>query len=187
MNCICREPASAVIFTNMKKASAFVLSLMLLVLLPACNNSVDDMLNDYNGAFKVGYTTISGTDNGEEVILQPGEQGFDERDMLRDEYFMGYDSTLNLYAPETCDSFQWYITDPEDKNETKIEFCPCNAPYNSAFIVTEATTQTFSIYAEDSGLDNGTTYKLTLNVWKGGSKYTDSCSLVVYKHYEWNQ
>ena len=145
------------------------------------------MLGEYNKAFKVGYTTVGEEDNSDEMILQPGEQGFDERDMLRDEYFLGYDATLNLYAPVTCDVFQWYISDPDDKEETKIEFCPCNEPYNSQFLCTEIDTQTFSLYAEDSGLDNGTTYKLTLNVWKGGNKYTDYCSLVVYEHYEWNK
>ena len=174
---------------HMKKAfGAFVVSLMLLAIsVLGCNHSVDSMVNDYNEQFTVGYTTIDTNDSGEEVILQPGEQGFDERDMLRDEYFLGYDSTLNLYAPETCETFQWYITDPDDPDETNIKFCPCNEPYNSQYWCTEIDTQTFSIYAEDSGLDNGTTYKLTLNVWKGGNKYSDHCSLVVYTHYEWNQ
>ena len=168
--------------------SAFALCLMLLaVALSGCNHSIDDLLNDYNKHFEVGYTTISSEDTVDEVILQPGEQGFNEADMLRDEYFLGWDSTLNLYAPVTSDSFQWVITDPEDSDETPIQFCPCNEPYNSEYLVYEATTQTFSIYAEDSGLDNGTTYRLTLNVWKGGKKYSDTCSLVVYRHYEWNQ
>ena len=145
------------------------------------------MVDSYNSGFTVGYTTIDSEYSEDEIVLQPGEQGFNERDMLRDEYFLGYDATLNLYAPITSETVQWYITDPEDTDAVKIEFKPCNAPYNGEQIVEEVTTQAFSLYAEDSGLDNGTTYKLTLNVWKGGNKYTDNCSLVVYKHYEWNQ
>ena len=155
--------------------------------LTACNNSVNDMLENYNGGVKKGYTTISHGQAEDEEILQPGDQGFDEKSMLRDEYFLGYDSTLNLYAPVTSERFEWYISDPDDEYETKIEFCPCNDPYNSQYIVTAVDTQIFSLYAEDSRLDNGTTYKLTLNVWKGGKKYSDECSLVVYQHYEWNQ
>lgn len=173
----------------MKKPSAFVLilSFLLLVLLSACNNSVDDMLENYNGGFKKGYATLDTNLYGDDMVLQPGDVGFDEKGMLRDEYFLGYDSTLNLYAPITCEQFQWYICDPEDKDEVRIEFCPCNEPYNSEYILTEVTTQLFSLYAEDSRLENGRTYKMTLNVWKGGKKYTDTCSLVVYTHYEWNQ
>ncbi|MBQ9281448.1 MAG: hypothetical protein IJ207_04525, partial [Treponema sp.] len=170
---------------DMKKASAFVLisSFLLLVLASACNTSVDDMLDDYNDGFNLGYTTVSDTKEEEEVILQPGEEGFDPASMLRDEYFLGWDATLNLYAPETADRFQWFLTDPDDIEENLIEFCPCNSPYNGDYVVTEVTSRMLSIYAEDSRLDNGTTYKLTLNVWKGGKKYTDICSLVVYQHY----
>lgn len=173
----------------MKRSLAFVLSASFLVLLLAssCNNSVSDMLDDYNGGFTWGYTTVDTEEGDDGIVLQPGDQGFDERTMLRDEYFLGYDSTLNLYAPITSESVQWFICDPDDADETKIEFNPCSEPYDGTQAVTVVDTQIFSLYAEDSGLDNGTTYKLTLNVWKGGKKYSDWCSLVVYQHYEWNQ
>ena len=141
------------------------------------------MLDDYNSGLQEVYTTLSKTQAEEEEILQPGDVGFDENDMLRDEYFMGWDSTLNLYAPETSERCEWFITDPDDYNDERIQFRPCNAPYNSNYVVEEVTTKIFSLYAEECKLDNGTTYKLTLNVWKGGKKYTDICSLVVYQHY----
>ena len=148
---------------------------------------MDDMLDDYNSGFEWGYAVVDTGDQEDTSVLQPGGPGFDERKMLRNEYFLGYDATLNLYAPKTSETVQWFICDPEDEDETKIQFCPCNDPYNSEYIVTEVDTQTFSLYAEDSNLENGTTYKLILNVWKGGKKYSDWCSLVVYQHYEWNQ
>lgn len=168
---------------NMKRVSAFVLILSILfcVCTFSCNNSVDDMLEDYNGGFKKGYVKLKEKQDESDEVLQPGDEGFDQTKMLRDEYFLGWDSTLNLYAPETAERFQWYISDPDDSDNTPVNFKPCG----SDFIVSEITTRRFSLYAEDSELEDGTTYKLTLNVWKGGKRYWDVCSLVVYQHYYW--
>lgn len=136
----------------------------------------------FHATWNAGYITIDSTDE-EEIVLQPGEQGFDQASMLRDEYFLGYDSTLNLYAPISAERFQWYITDPDDISDSKIEFLPAGSENH----VTEVTTQVFSLYIENCGLETGTTYKLTLNIWKDDKMYTDSCALIVYQHYEWNQ
>ena len=166
---------------NMKKPSAFVLilSFLLLVLLPACNNSVDDMLEDYNGGFNKGYVTISGKAYKEYVPFSPGEEGFRAEDMLRDEYFVFMESTLILAGPpKNVYSYWWKVSDPEN-NETPVFVTTVNG---------STSEQYFTIYLPESGLEVPKTYKLTLTIKStGGETYTDSCSVVVYDRYVYDE
>lgn len=168
----------------MKRASAFVLSISFLVCLlsVSCNNDVDDMLDDYNGGFKKGYTVLQDSEETEEVTLSPGDEGFHQEDMLRDEYFLGWDSTLNLYVPPNSQDPQWWITDPKaDDPDEKVGFLS----FGSNIKITICKQSYFCIYAPNSLLEEGHTYKLTLTVKdKEGYTYTDKASLVVYLHYD---
>lgn len=165
----------------MKKAFAFVISLSFLVLvLSACNNNVDDMLEDYNGGFEKGYTVIQKDAEEEEPVLGPGDEGFHQEDMLRDEYFLGWDSTLNLYVPPKSQAPQWWITDPDGENtDAKLTFLAFGKTSGDSVW----TQDYFCIYAPDSLLESGHTYTLTLTVKdKEGHAYTDKAALVVYRH-----
>lgn len=161
----------------MKKPSAFVLilSFLLLVLLPACNNSVDDMLEDYNGGFKEKYTILADKEDEKESSISPGEEGFDEIKMLREEYFVWEDSTLILAGPpRNVITYRWELFDPEQNFE------------QVAVNTIDGTVlgQYFRIYLPQSKLKIEHTYKLTLIIKStGGVEYSDTCSIVVYKHY----
>lgn len=161
----------------MKKASAFVLSLsvLVLVLLSACNNSVEDMLDDYNGKFAKKYMILTGQTDREEVPPSPGEIDFEEGKMLRDEYYMWEDSTLILAGPpKNVSAYRWTVYDPED-NFKIVDIQTVNG---------SLTTADFVIYRPYSTLEVEHTYKLTLTIRStGGVEYSDTCAIVVYKHY----
>lgn len=154
----------------MKKAFAFVISLSFLILvLSSCNNSVDDMLDDYNGGFKKGYVTINDKDESEKN-LEPGDQGFDQKTLLYPEYTVFDIATLNLNAPKSCKSFSWILTDPKAENVTK----PIKVKFYDGTVTSERKTRDFIVYMPESGLEIGHTYYLTLTVTgKDGRVYSD--------------
>jgi len=135
------------------------------------------MIEQYNGGFKEAYTTLTETSLATNS-LSPGDDGFDEKDMLRDEYFMYEDATLILAGPpNNVVSYIWIVYDP-DNDFKEIEINTVNG---------KTDTKDFVIYLPDSGLKVGHTYKLTLKIKdRWGVDYSDSCSLVVYKHYIFN-
>lgn len=142
------------------------LCLMLLLLVPllaGCSNSVQTMLDDYNSRF---------TAEEKEKILSPGDEGFDEKDMLFLEYYVSYDDTLNLFGPYRCNSYTWTVVDPEIGEEVDIVMFSGHTKYQREYVT----------YIPESGLEAGRTYKLTLRVTdKEGNVYTDVCALVIYE------
>ena len=165
----------------MKKPSAFVLilSFLLLVLLSACNNSVDDMLENYNGGFNHGYVTVSDTDESE-YELEPDDSGYDQTRLLFDEYYVYDIGTLNLAAPESCRNFKWILTDPA-ADDTLIEV---PVTFYDGLTASYRSSRDYVVYMPDSGLTPEHTYKLTLTVTgKAGGIYTDSCLLYIVKYY----
>ena len=161
----------------MKKPSAFVLilSFLLLVLLSACNNSVDDMLEDYNGQFGKKYMILTEGRDTEEVPASPGDIDFEEGKMLRDEYYMWEDSTLILAGPpKNVSLYRWTVYDPEEEYKI-VDVQTVNG---------SLTTADFVIYRPQSTLEVEHTYKLNLTIKStGGVEYSDTCAIVVYKHY----
>ena len=155
----------------MKRASAFVLSISFLVLLlaSACSNSVDDMLEGYNGGFNTGYVTVSNTDESEE-LLEPGDEGFSQRKLLFDSYTVYDVGTLNIAAPSSCKSFSWILTDPSIKNGDNV----VKVTFFDGVSATERKTKEYVVYMPDTKLEIGHTYYLTLTViGKDGKTYSD--------------
>lgn len=164
----------------MKKAFAFVISLSFLVLvLSACNNNVDDMLEDYNGGFNVGHLTVTDSDT-KEYTLEPDDSGYDQKKLLFDDYTVFNIGTLNLAAPESCRSFKWTLTDPSAENPDEA----ITVKFFDGTRTCERVTKDYVVYMPESGLESEHTYKLTLSVTgKSGGKYSDSCLIFIVKYY----
>lgn len=174
----------------MKRASAFVLifSFLFLLLASGCNQSVDDMLDGYNGGFSPVYTVLEQDEKEEEIPLSPGDDGFDPEKMLREVYSIQADSTLILAGPpNNVYSYDWMVYGPIsvslDDNITNGEDNIVNVrPFKGTL-----NDQTFVIYVPQSGLEVNNTYKVTLRiVTQGGVFYKDSCSVVIYPHAKYN-
>lgn len=133
------------------------------------------MLENYNEGFAEKYTILADKEEEKEVSLSPGEPGFDPIKMLREEYFVWEDSTLILAGPpKNVITYRWEVFDPEDDFE--------QVTVNT--IDGTVKGQYFRIYLPQSKLKIEHTYKLTLTIKStGGVEYTDTCSIVVYKHY----
>ncbi len=142
--------------------------LLLVPLLAGCTNSIQTMLDDYNSRF---------TATQPEESLSPGDEGFDEKDMLFLEYYVASDDTLNLFGPFNCSSYEWKLEDPETREEIDVVMFTNHTKYQREYVT----------YIPDSGLETGKTYKLTLTVTdKEGNVYTDICALVIYQHYDFD-
>ena len=153
----------------MKKVNCrFPVMLFLLgIIFTGCSDSIDTMLEEYNGNFTVL--------NTEYTAPCPGDEDFIESKMLYEEYCVSYDDTLTLAAPKKCSAYKWTLTDPD--NDYK-EIIPVyfNGGTN--------TERVFSMYIENSGLECGHTYRLLLAVFGEQTKQWHYCasSIAVYKH-----
>ena len=137
--------------------------------LTACNNSVNDMLEDYNEGFKTGYVTVSDSNLAEET-LEPGDEGFSQSSLLFAQYTVFDIGTLNLAAPASCKSFSWVLTDPNAEDTTE----PLKVTFYDGSSTTIRRTQDYVVYMPESGLEIGHTYYLTLTViGKDGRTYSD--------------
>ena len=134
----------------------------------SCYNSSQSLYESYNKKFGVAEKIVSQED------LSPGDEGFDETLMLRQNYFVYSDATLSLAAPYNCDTYDWSIVDLSTGLELDV------VTYGNS----SRTSRTFVTYVPDSPWVIGTTYKLTLVVKKEDVEYTDSCEVVIYKHYD---
>ena len=139
----------------------------------SCSTSYDSVLGDYNSMFEIDYSDSITSD-----MLSPGDEGFNPKEMLLDEYFLGSDSSLFISAPPYSSSFDWRVSNPEDDTLIAITL------FGNNYAQYVATDKVFSINARTCGLEEGETYKLTLQVTdQGGLLYTDTCALVIYKRY----
>ncbi len=128
------------------------------------------MLNSYNESFEVVNTNVS---------PNPGDDDFVESEMLFTEYYVSCDDTLNIAAPYNCSSYKWVVTDPEDNSGDELDI--------QMYEDYTKVQREFVTYIPDSGLETGITYRLTLTVTdKDGNSYSDTCGLVIYKHYEFD-
>lgn len=161
----------------MKRASAFVLifSFLFLLLASGCNQSVDDMLDGYNGGFNDGYVTVGNSDETE-YTLEPDDPGYDQTRLLFDYYTVFDIGTLNLCAPSGCKEFKWIVTDPSAEDE----LAPVPITYLDQSTSSYRATKDFVVYIPTSGLEVGHTYKITLIVkGKKDGVFTDNAQLFI--------
>ena len=152
----------------MKSFCVVAIFSIFLVALCSCGNSVQDMVDQYNEGFTTAYTTVSNQE--EEEVLEPGDEGFNQRNLLFDSYTVYDVGTLNLSAPTSCKSFSWVLTDPSVRNGDDV----VRVTFFDGTSTTERRTREYVVYIPDSGLEIGHTYFLTLTVvGKDGRTYSD--------------
>lgn len=168
-------------FVRLSATLAFLGALFFGVLfvfcLGSCNDSVDDMLDDYNSKF----SNLDLYDSGAspEYELQPGDEGFDQSKMLQRVYNIDDRSLLQLGAPYACLSYEWKI---QDKNKQEVSFKIYANGITSSNEITSWTGRTFDLYIPESELLTGTSYKLFLSVrGKDGKLYTCNSTLDIYE------
>ena len=151
----------------MKKVNCrFPVMLFLLgMIFTGCSDSIDTMLEEYNGNFTVETT--------EYVSPCPGDSDFDESKMLFDEYIVAYTDTLTLAAPKKCNAYRWHLYDP-DESYKEVNPALFNGGTN--------TQRIYSMYMEESGLKAGKTYRLLLAVYGEATQKWHYCvsSIIVY-------
>lgn len=159
---------------------ALTISFLSLTLMPSCDSSVSDMLYDYNSHFSRDDSSGSQIQDGHEyeddTVLYPDDEGFDPKTMLREVYSVQADSTLNLSGPaKNVREYTWTILDPEnDYEEVKV------------YAISGLSSRALTIYIPISGLETDHTYQIKLEIvsQQKGRYYEDSCSLVIYPHYD---
>lgn len=174
------------------KKLRFVVTLLLLLLVIGCSNSIQTMLDDYNSNFSVTHDIVS------DDSPSPGEDGFDESEMLYDIYYVSDVNVLNLAAPKNCDTYIWTVRDPEKKyDETnprdglRVYMFDEGSMESRMFVtyIKEAVSPPLeqdSLGVKYDALEVGKTYQITLTVTKKGvgkGTFTDTAALVVYKNY----
>ena len=143
-----------------------VLLFLLGMIFTGCSDSINTMLEEYNGNFTVVDTEYSAP--------CPGDPDFDESKMLFEEYYVASDETLTLAAPKKCNAYLWTMYDPDNSyNEVTPKL----------FKGGTNRTRTYSMYMEESGLEYGKTYKLLLAVYGEATQQWHYCAaaIVVYK------
>lgn len=152
----------------MKKVNCRFPALLFLLgmIFTGCSDSINTMLEEYNGNFTVVDT--------EYTSPCPGDEDFDESRMLFEEYFVAYDDTLTLAAPKKCNAYIWTLTDPDNSN---------NVITPKLFSGSTTRTRTYSMYISESGLEYGKTYRLLLAAYGEATQKWHYCaaSIVVYK------
>ncbi len=160
-------------FLKLKK---FVLLIFSLFLFATCSNSIDSIISDYNSAFESEVSVKKSTSS-----LSPGDDGFEQENMLKETYFVSNNATLNLYGPKNCASYKWKLLQIEQVTEVNLTYSVERAVSYSLSNGSSETSRAFILYIPTSSLENGT-YKLTLTVTdKEGNEYSDNCRIVVYQ------
>ena len=159
----------------------FSLSLLIpAVLFFSCKNNVNTMFQDYNSRFTYVEDEIPDP--------VPGDEKFEPSKMLRLRYDIYDNETLNLYAPNNCNSYKWTIYNPFIKEEIDengvTKKYPNGKPVEIQFSnsTLNSVSQRFVLVPSKSGLDLGV-YILELTVTdKDNNIYTDICKLNINQH-----
>lgn len=172
----------------MKRASAFVLifSFLFLLLASGCNQSVDDMLDGYNGGFNTAPVYIG--EKKTTKTYKPDEVGWESSMLLYDEYFLYDDAMLILAAPDDCQYIGWHFYDPDDGYKPVVVLIRSGTDSNGNITYHKGAVyngEVLTLYVPESGLTGPKTYQLQLTVIsKGGNTYTDNCGIVIYQRYD---
>lgn len=148
----------------------------------SCSNNVDDVMLSYNDRFPVKVET---EEEAEKAKEKPGigEVGFEESEMLDDEYFKSTDGTLQLRAPRNGAFYKWELylqTIVKVDGATEYELTPVTLPANCFQNGSSTTTEYFIVYIPFSGLTPGS-YVISLTATsKGGQKFSDRAAVIIY-------
>ncbi|CAM4173425.1 hypothetical protein [Treponema peruense] len=145
----------------------FAARIFAFVILPAllfsCTNGIGQIMDEYNSQFH-----HVAEENFREPV--PGDENFNESEILLERYFVNRNASVSLAAPDGCSSYKWtlYSVNSIEKKE-----------------VLGQEGQYFILYIPDAKLVSGRTYVLELSLaCADGTIYGDSCELVVYDSLE---
>ncbi len=142
-----------------KRFAFAVITACCLIMLSACTNNMETIMDDYNGLFTVEASAETYTvDN---VYAE---------DMLRASYAASYLTTLCLVAPEGGAVYTWTAEVYENASEQEA---------GTTFTI--GGERALTCYLKDSQIERWGTYKLTLVVQlKSGELMKDTAWLYVY-------
>ncbi|MCR4952614.1 MAG: hypothetical protein K6A43_00945 [Treponema sp.] len=131
------------------------------MLLCACANNVDSMIEDYNGHFVVEVEDTFNVQN----------ENFNPKYMLLSEYGVHYTTTLCLSAPSGGVGYEWKVTLVEAADEEAI--------VGEEIIL--GNSRFLTIYLRDSNVRRWAQYTLTLTVLgANNTEFVDTAELNVY-------
>ena len=148
-----------------------------------CKDDVYTMLEDYNS----NYEPATNMD----IIINPGDEGFIESNMLDPTYFVSSEGSINIAAPYNCQSYEWAfyeiiyhqqgsqsaITSTLHDITDGLDFYPDCGKDKREF---RAYVPRSRISADEK-LTAGTYILHLLVVGNDGNKYKDWCSIVIYE------
>jgi len=169
----------------MKKLRFLKTSILILlsIFTASCSNSLDSMLDSYNGHFTP--VVIEPVDV---TTLTPEDPGFNPVYMLLDRYVVSDQAVLNLCAPPDCNSYKWEIQDPElgDLDPIVVKTMDGTTDTSQRFVVyvKDSRNPYSSVRSDHNGLKGAKSYRLGLTAYgNDGRKYQDYATLAVYKDY----
>ena len=129
----------------------------------SCTNGIEQIMDEYNSQFH-----HVAEENFSEPV--PGDENFNESEILLERYFVNRNASVSLAAPDGCSSYKWTLFS-------------VNTIAKKEVLVQEE--QYFILYIPDAKLVSGRTYVLELSLaCADGTIYGDSCELVVYDSLE---
>ena len=153
------------------------------LLCTACKDNINTMLEDYNSHFEPA------TNN--DLIINPGDKGFKEENMLDPTYFASTEGSINVAAPYKCSSYEWnfykiikQINGSESAIKSTLEDITAGLDF---YPESGKDKREFRVYIPLSSVGVGEklgagTYILHLKVTgNDGKEYKDWCSIVIYE------
>ena len=154
-----------------------------LLLCTGCKDNINTMLEDYNSHFEPA------TNN--ELIINPGDTGFRQENMLDPTYFASAEGSINVAAPYKCSSYEWnfykiikLINGSESAIRSSLEDITAGLNF---YPESGKNKREFRVYVPLSSVAAGEklgpgTYILHLKViGDDGKEYKDWCSVVIYE------
>ena len=161
----------------------FSMCLAALCLLTGCKTDINSMLDDYNSHFEPA-TNMA-------IILNPGDEGFREENMLDPTYFVSSEGSINIAAPYKCKSYKWNfykIVYHQQGSQSEITSTLQDITAGLDFYPESGKTKReFRAFVPRSRISAGEeltpgTYILHLKViGDDGYEYKDWCSIVIYE------
>lgn len=166
-----------------KRQLYFISLFAVLILFFACKSDIYTMLEDYNNHYEPATNM--------DLIINPGDEGFSQENMLDATYFASSEGSINIAAPYKCRSYNWQfyriiyenqgsqssITSTLQDITAGLDFYQGSGKNKREFRVYIPNSR---ISAEEKLVPG--TYILHLTViGDDGRTYRDWCSIVIYE------